>query len=220
MVAEQPTIYYAIVQHGKILAQDLDEQQAKSKLFDVVSPTIPGYRLVDDKQKLIDQMLVDAKSNKHTTITVYYTKNSSTPAQPITPTTSEQPSTPTEKPTTPQQPTTPVAPETPTSPTTPGETPAPDPGTNETPEGPTDGVKVIPGTPGEQVVPDKQVNNQLLVNKTSWPVQSQDKGVTNTPTTQSQLPQTGNQRHTGLIGLAVLGVLFSWLGFKGKRDNF
>ena len=196
MVAEQPTTYYAIVQHGKILAQDLDEQQAKSKLFDVVSPTIPGYRLVDDKQKLIDQMLVDAKSNKHTTITVYYTKNSSTPAQPTTPTetptTPEQPSTPTEKPTTPQQPTTPVAPETPTSPTTPGETPAPEPGTNETPEVPTDSVKVIPGTPGEQVVPDKQVNNQLLVNKTSWPVQSQDKVVNNTTTTQSQLPQTGN----------------------------
>lgn len=125
MVAKQPTTYYAIVQHGKILAQDLDEQQAKSKLFDVVSPTIPGYRLVDDKQKLIDQMLVDAKSNKHTTITVYYTKNSSTPAQPTTPTT-------------PEQPTTPATPETPTSPTTPGETPAPEPGTNETPEGPTD----------------------------------------------------------------------------------
>lgn len=212
VVAEQPTTYYAIVQHGKILAQDLDEQQAKSKLFDVVSPTIPGYRLVDDKQKLIDQMLVDAKSNKHTTITVYYTKNSSTPTTPT--------ETPTEKPTTPQQPTTPVAPEMPTSPTTPGETPAPEPGTNETPEVPTDSVKVIPGTPGEQVVPDKQVNNQLLVNKTSWPVQSQDKVVNNTTTTQSQLPQTGNQRHAGLIGLAVLGALFSWLGFKGKQDNF
>lgn len=225
VVAEQPTTYYAIVQHGKILAQDLDEQQAKSKLFDVVSPTIPGYRLVDDKQKLIDQMLVDAKSNKHTTITVYYTKNSSIPAQPTTPTetptTPEQPSMPTEKPTTPQQPTTPVVPETPTSPTTPEETPAPKPGTNETPEVPTDSVKVIPGTPDEQVVPDNQDNSQSLVNKTSWPVQNQGKvPSTNNPTTQSQLPQTGNQRHAGLIGLAVLGALFSLLGFKGKRDSF
>ncbi len=64
-------------------------------------------------------------------------------------------------------------------------------------------------------------NSQSLVNKTSWPTQSQDKvALTNNSTTQSQLPQTGNQRHAGLIGLAVLGALFSLLGFKGKRDSF
>lgn len=181
--AEQPTVYYAIVQNGNILAQDLNEQQAKSRLIDVISPTIPGYRLVDNKQKLIDDMLVDAKSNKHTTITVYYTKDKTptTPETPGTGTTPEIPTTPEtpgtgttpETPTTPEMPGTGTTPETPTMPETPStgtstETPTTSetPGTDTTPETPTapeipstptgtPTISEIPGTPTSTKTPDK-----------------------------------------------------------------
>lgn len=67
----------------------MTKDQAWVKLAEIVSPEIAGYHLVNNKQKVIDDLIADAQANRHTVYTVYYTRD-----QQPTPTPSETPVTP------------------------------------------------------------------------------------------------------------------------------
>ena len=93
-------LYYDLVQGNKIIAKGLTKDQAWAKLAEIVSPEIAGYHLVNNKQKVIDDLIADAQANRHTVYTVYYTRDQQptpTPAPGETPTT-----TPAETPVTPE----------------------------------------------------------------------------------------------------------------------
>lgn len=78
---DEAGLYYALVQHGQLLAKGLTKEQAWAKLAEVVSPDITGYRLVDTQQKVIDDLIADARAARNIDYTVYYTRDQqSTPA--------------------------------------------------------------------------------------------------------------------------------------------
>lgn len=86
---DEDGLYYDLVQGNKIIAKSLTKDQAWAKLAEIVSPEIAGYHLVNNKQKVIDDLIADAQANRHTVYTVYYTRD-----QQPTPTPSETPVTP------------------------------------------------------------------------------------------------------------------------------
>lgn len=97
---DEDGLYYDLVQGNKIIAKGLTKDQAWAKLAEIVSPEIVGYHLVNNKQKVIDDLIADAQANRHTVYTVYYTRDQQptpTPAPGETPTT-----TPAETPVTPE----------------------------------------------------------------------------------------------------------------------
>lgn len=97
---DEEGLYYDLVQGNKIIAKGLTKDQAWAKLAEIVSPEIVGYHLVNNKQKVIDDLIADAQANRHTVYTVYYTRDQQptpTPAPGETPTT-----TPAETPVTPE----------------------------------------------------------------------------------------------------------------------
>lgn len=99
-VQDEDGLYYDLVQGNKIIAKGLTKDQAWAKLAEIVSPEIAGYHLVNNKQKVIDDLIADAQANRHTVYTVYYTRDQQstpTPAPGETPTT-----TPAETPVTPE----------------------------------------------------------------------------------------------------------------------
>lgn len=231
---EQPTTYYAVVQNGEILGQDLTEQEAKSKLLDVISPTIPGYRLVNDKQKLIDDLLVDAKSNKHTDITVYYTKDHQDPSNP-TPTEPKDPGevtppnsnvTPKPGPSTPEDPGKVTPPES-------NVTPTPKPGTpaSDTPD-------ITPAVPTPSPEPATPTNSEEPVNsekptESDGPVGSNKLNISDggnaiaasqtvtsnfAKSQQKQLPQTGSKNHSELLIVGLLTSLLSLFGLRKRNE--
>lgn len=97
---DEDGLYYDLVQGNKIIAKGLTKDQAWAKLAEIVSPEIAGYHLVNNKQKVIDDLIADAQANRHTVYTVYYTwdqQPTPTPAPGETPMT-----TPAETPVTPE----------------------------------------------------------------------------------------------------------------------
>ena len=99
-VQDEDGLYYDLVQGNKIIAKGLTKDQAWAKLAEIVSPEIAGYHLVNNKQKVIDDLIADAQAHRHTVYTVYDPRDQQstpTPAPGETPTT-----TPAETPVTPE----------------------------------------------------------------------------------------------------------------------